>query len=197
MSDSGLLQQLSYTKAYRKNRLEAAHWVIDHPETFSELLTYCLTAKDELSCKAAWVLEFVYLEQPDLLLPHLDLFFEKLPTITRDQILRPLAHICELIAILYYKKKEENIGSYFSEAHKKIMVECCFDWLITNKKIACQARAMTALFYLGTEFEWIHPELKQIIEQNIHVGSAGYKARGKNTIKQIAIFQKKKTHKLK
>ncbi|RFN57885.1 adenylosuccinate lyase [Marixanthomonas ophiurae] len=192
MSDSGLLQQLSYTKAYRKNRLDAAHWVIVHPETFGELLTYCLTAKDELSYKAAWVLEFVYLEKPELLLPHLNLFFEKLPTITRDQTLRPLAHICELITISYYKKKEEKIGSYFSEAYKKIMVECCFDWLITDKKIACQARAMTALFYLGTEFEWIHSELKQIIEQNIHLGSAGYKARGKNTIKQINTFQKKR-----
>ena len=71
------------------------------------------------------------------------------------------------------------------------MTECCFDWLITDKKIACQARAMTALFHLGTEFEWIHPELQQIIEQNIHLGSAGYKARGKNTIKQIVTFQKK------
>ena len=192
MSNSGLLQQLSYAKAYRKNRLEAAHWVLNHPETFGELLTYCLTAKDDISYKAAWVLEFVYLEQPDLLLPHLDLFFEKLPTVSRNQTLRPLAHICEIIAISYYKKEEKKIVSYLSEAHKKIMTECCFDWLITDKKIACQARAMTALYYLGTEFNWIHPELQQIIEQNIHAGSAGYKARGKNTIKQINTFQKKR-----
>lgn len=197
MSNSGLLQQISYTKAYRKNRLEAAHWVLNHPETFGELLNYCLTAKDDLSYKAAWVLEFVYLEQPELLLSHLDFFFEKLSNINRDQTLRPLAHICKMITISYYKKEEEKIVSYFSEVHKKIMIECCFDWLITDKKVACQARAMTALFYLGTEFDWIHPELQQIIEQNIHLGSAGYKARGKNTIKQITAFQKKKTHKLK
>tara|TARA_R100001369_G_scaffold88209_1_gene124447 strand:+ start:1385 stop:1972 length:588 start_codon:yes stop_codon:yes gene_type:complete len=192
MSSSELLQQLSYTKAYRKNRLDAAHWVIAHPETFGELLTYCLTAKDDLSYKAAWVLEFVYLEKPELLLPHLDFFFEKLPTITRDQTLRPLAHICEMITISYYKKEEEELRLQFTEAHKKTMTECCFDWLITDKKIACQARAMTVLFHLGTEFEWIHPELQQIIEQNIYLGSAGYKARGKNTIKQIIAFQKKR-----
>ncbi|HBY69971.1 MAG TPA: adenylosuccinate lyase [Flavobacteriaceae bacterium] len=191
MNNSELLQQLSYTKAYRKNRLDAAHWVIAHPETFGELLTYCLTSKDDLSYKAAWVLEFVYLEQPELLFTHLDFFFQKLLTITRDQTLRPLAHICEMIAISYYKKEEEEIRLHFTDTHKKTMIESCFDWLITDKKIACQARAMTALFYLGTEFDWIHPELKQIIEQNIHTGSAGYKARGKNTIKQIATFQKK------
>ena len=192
MSSSELLQQLSYTKAYRKNRLDAAHWVINHSETFGELLTYCLTAKDNLSYKAAWVLEFVYLEKPELLLRHLDFFFEKLPTITRDQTLRPLAHICEMIAISYYKKEEEELRLQFTETHKKTMTECCFDWLITDKKIACQARAMTALFHLGTEFEWIHSELQQIIEQNIYLGSAGYKARGKNTIKQIIAFQKKR-----
>ncbi|PVW14742.1 adenylosuccinate lyase [Marixanthomonas spongiae] len=185
MSDTGLLQQLSYKKAYRKNRLQAAHWVIDHPGTFGELLTCCFKNEDDVSYKAAWVLEFVYLEQPSLLFPHLDIFFEKLPTVTRDQTLRPMAHICEMIAISYYKKKEKKIVSCLSETHKKTMTECCFDWLITDKKVACQARAMTALYYLGTEFEWIHHQLRQILEQNIHQGSAGYKARGKKILGKI------------
>ena len=65
------------------------------------------------------------------------------------------------------------------------MAECCFDWLISDQKVACQVRAMTSLYYLGTEFNWIHPELKTIIEQNIHQGSAGYKARGKKIIQLI------------
>lgn len=187
MKNSGLLEQLNYTNAYRKNRLQAAHWVINHPETFGELLTYTLTSKDDLAYKAAWVLEFVYLEKPELLLPHLDLFFKHLPAIKRDQTLRPLAHICEMLAISYYKKKDENVRSVLSETHKKIMVDCSFDWLITNQKVACQVRAMTALYYLGNEFKWIHPELKQILEQNIHQGSAGYKARGKKILGKIQI----------
>ena len=107
--------------------------------------------------------------------------------------MRPLAHICELIAISNYKKKDIDVIAVFSEKHKKTLIDCSFDWLITEQKVACQVRAMTALYYLGTEFEWIHPELKQIIEQNVHLGSAGYQSRGKKTIKQIDTFQNNKT----
>ena len=193
MNNTSLLEQLSYKKAYRENRMQAALWVIENPQTFEKLLNYCFTSKTELAYKAAWVLEFVYLENPKWLLPHLDLFFKHLPSINLDQTLRPLAHICELIAISNYKKKDIDVIAVFLEKHKKTLIDCSFDWLITEQKVACQVRAMTALYYLGTEFEWIHPELKQIIEQNIHLGSAGYQSRGKKTIKQIDTFQNNKT----
>jgi len=48
---------------------------------------------------------------------------------------------------------------------------------------------MTVLYFLGTEFEWIHPELEQIIEKNIHQGSAGYKSRGQHTLENIRNFR--------
>ncbi len=189
MSSEGLLQHISYAKAYRKNRLQAALWVLDHPETFRELLTYCFVDTSELSYKAAWVLEFVCLEQLEVLLPHLDYFFEQLPKVTCDQSLRPMAHICELLAIQYYKKQHPETVKALSSNHKKIMTECSFDWLISNQKVACEVRAMTCLYYLGTEFDWIHDELKQIIHQNIHTGSAGYKARGRRTLQQITKYR--------
>ena len=65
------------------------------------------------------------------------------------------------------------------------MTECCFDWLITNQKVACQAYSMDALYLLGTEKEWIHPELKITLEQNISSQSAAYKARGRITLEKI------------
>jgi hypothetical protein len=44
---------------------------------------------------------------------------------------------------------------------------------------------MTCLYYRGTEIEWIHPELKQVIEERIHQGSAGYKNRGSKILDLI------------
>jgi hypothetical protein len=66
------------------------------------------------------------------------------------------------------------------------MTECCFDWLISKQKVACKVFGMTALFYLGTEFDWIHPELKAIISENIHENSPAYRARGKHVLKKIS-----------
>ncbi|MEM7087202.1 MAG: hypothetical protein AAF489_13525 [Bacteroidota bacterium] len=188
---SELYAQINYDKAYRKNRLGAAQWVLAHPETFPELLNYCFAEdQGDLSHKAAWVLEFVCRDDLSLLYPHFDLFFERLPLVKKDQSLRPMAHLCELLTLQYYKKNDPELAPLFLEKHKTQMIECSFDWLITDQKVACQVRAMTALYFLGTEFDWIHPELQQIIEQNIHGGSGGYKARGRSVLSQIAKFSK-------
>jgi len=70
------------------------------------------------------------------------------------------------------------------------MTTCCFDWLITEQKVACQAYSMDALYLLGTEIDWIHPELEITLEQNIHHRSAAYKARGRITLEKIRKVRK-------
>ena len=96
--NSPLFHQINYDKAYRKNRLGAALWVLDHPDTLKELLSYCFKDNQgDISHKATWVLEFVCLDSLHLIYPFLDFFFEKLPIVTKDQSLRPLAHICEAV----------------------------------------------------------------------------------------------------
>jgi len=181
-----LVTQLNYQKAYRENRLKAAQWVLDHPHTFPQLLTICFEDPTELSYKAAWAFEFVFLEDPTLLYPHFEYFFGKLPSVKMDQILRPMAHVCEILCIQYYKKQEPLIKEHFRREYKNTLTECAFDWLITDQKVACQVRAMTCLYHLGTEFHWIHPELSEILQTNIHTGSAGYKSRAKKILQQIA-----------
>jgi len=181
---------LSYEKAYRSHRLEAANWVLDNPNSFIELLKYCFANDPTMSHKANWVLEFVCIDSLHLLYPHLDYFFDKLPAVKADSSLRPLAHICELLVLEYYKKKDPILNELLTDLHKEQMAECCFDWLITNQKVACQVRAMTCLYFLGTESDWIHPELQTIIASHIPKGSAGYKSRGKKTLKLIEDFKK-------
>lgn len=191
--NSGLFEQINYDKAYRANRLGAAQWVLAHPETMKELLSYCFEPEqDDISHKACWVLEFVCLDSLALLFPHLDFFFEHISEVKKDSSVRPLAHLCELLTIEYYKKSNPTMSSVFTQTHKEVMTEVCFDWLITDQKVACQARAMTSLYFLGTEFDWIHPELVTVIEQRIHDGSAGYKNRGRKTIELVQKFNSKR-----
>jgi hypothetical protein len=183
-----LLNQLSFDKAYRANRMNAAQWVLKHPDTFSELMDIAFKNDPEISHKANWTLEFVCLENLSMLFPHLDYFFEHLSEVKEDSSVRPLAHICELLCISYYKEQNKRLEPLLSTSHKSVMTECCFDWLITEKKVACQVRAMLCLFYLGTENRWIHNELKAILQGNIPRGSAGYQARGKKILQMIRTF---------
>ena len=189
MATEELYKKLSYTRAYRQTRLDVAQWVLDNPQTFPDLLDYCFQKDEEISFRATWILEFVCLADLTLLLPYLDVFFEQLPSIYKDQSVRPLAKICEKLMIAFYKTKDETVIEEINESHKTTITESCFDWLITEQKVACQVYAMSTLYFLGTEFDWIHPELKIIIESNIHEGSAAYKARGRTTLAKIKKFQ--------
>lgn len=186
-----LFQQINYEKAYRKNRLNAANWVLDHPETLPELLQFCFHEDNKLATKATWVLEFVCRKDLSRIFPYLDYIFENLPTAKSDGQLRSFGLIFELLTIGYYKKKQEEYVQALTQKHKKVMTECCFDWMLTNQKVACQARAMTALYFLGTEIDWIHPELAIIINRNLPNGSAGYKNRGQKTLELIKLFKRK------
>lgn len=189
MATESLFEKLNYAKAYRQTRLDAANWVLARPQTIRELLEYCFKTEDPISYKAAWILEFVCLEKLELLYEHLDYFFENLPIIYRDQALRPMAKICKMIATAYYIKKDQVLLKLLKPNHMETMTACCFDWLITDQRVACEAFAMDALYYLGTEIDWIHPELKTIIEANIHEKSAGYKSHGKKILTQITKFR--------
>lgn len=187
-----LEEKLNYTKAYRQTRLDVAQWVLDRPESIQELIDFCFHTEDAISYKAAWILEFVCDAQLELLLPHLDYYLENLPKIHKDQALRPMAKVLQFLAIAYYKTKDPKVTKSLTRAHKEQIISCSFDWLITDQKVACKVYGMTALVHLGTEFEWIHPELKTIIEQHIHDALPAYKARGKYVLNRIRIFEKRK-----
>lgn len=182
---SGLFEHINYDKAYRKNRMAAAEWVMAHPETFGELLQFCFHPDEKLATKATWVFEFICRKDLSMVYLHLDFLFDHLHQARGHGALRSMSFMCELLTIAYYKKKDPILGDAFTSRHKEIMTEHCFDWMISKQKVACQARAMTALYYLGTEIDWIHPELQIIIEQNMHHGSAGYKSRGGHILSQI------------
>jgi len=184
-----LYEKLNNTKAYRQTRLDVAHWVLERPETITSLLDFCFEVDTKISYKAAWILEFVCIERLELLYPHLDSYFENLPKVYRDQALRPLAKICEMLTKAYYKEKNPLALQFLNASHKEQMTSLCFDWLITDQKVAAKVYAMTALYFLGTEYDWIHPELESIIRQHIYDAMPAYKSRGKYVLKQLAKTQ--------
>ena len=60
-----------------------------------------------------------------------------------------------------------------------------FDWLMTDVKVASKCYAIRALHFLGNHFDWIHPELKIILEKDCRNHSSAYKAVGREILKKI------------
>lgn len=174
--------------AKRENRLRVANLVVENPELMPFLIEQVFEVENKRSIKAAWTLELVCEQQLNLLIPYLDTFTTKINTLKFDSAVRPASKICNFLAIAYNSKKNPLITKNLTSEYINRIIETGFDWMISNHKVATKAYTMNALFLLGKNADWVHEELKLILEQNIPKESAAYKARGKIT---LALINKK------
>ncbi len=192
MTQGELYRELHFLNHSREQRVYYAQMIVDNPELIPDLIEILFLIDDPLSKKAGWLLEFVSRNDIGVLLPYLDNFFENLHTVYKDAVLRPVAKICEMIALAYYREENEKVKDAITQKHKSTMIEVGFDWLITDQKVAVKAYTLTTLFLLGTEVQWIHPEMEKIMENDYPNQSAAYKARCRHILKAINQIQKKK-----
>ncbi len=169
----------------RERRNSFANLILDNPEVLPDLLTICARVDDEISCRASWGLEFLCKNNLEAILPFLDQLIPLVPNVYQHPAVRPMAKIFEYLITSYYQKKSPKVREYLTPQHRQTITEICFDWLITDQKVAAKAYSMTSLYLLGTEFDWVHPELKITLENNYSSGSAAYKARSRMILKKL------------
>ena len=185
MTTEEFYKDLSYVNASRENRLKNAKLVLKDMSLFPKLLDILFMVDDKVSCKAAWVFEFVCSEYIYAIVPHLDKFTNNLKKIHLDSAVRPVAKVCELIAKEYDSKLPNPLKKTLTSAHKERIIEACFGWMISDQKVAPKAYSMETLFLFGKNSSWIHQELVLILEQDFQKESAGFKARAKRTLQKI------------
>ena len=180
-----IIQLKKMQNAKRENRQQVANLVLENSELLPFLLEITFEIKNKLSIKAAWSLELVLEQQLDWLTPHLDCFTDNISTVIFDSAVRPMSKICNFIAIAYNSQKDSLIKEFLTKKQIVLIIETGFDWMISNQKVAVKAYTMNALFLLGKNYDWVHEELKLIIQQNITNESPAYKARGRMTLELI------------
>ena len=185
MTKDKLRDELSYVNHSRENRMKYAQLVIGNPALLPIVLDLCFEIENKSSFRAAWLLEFTARENLDAILPHLDRFTSEMHIVKRDEAVRPIAKICEYLIEAYYHKNDNHTKEYLTKEHREKIIELSFDYMITDQKIAPKAYSMNSLFLLGTEFDWIHPELALILERDLHMQSSGFKARARHILKKI------------
>jgi hypothetical protein len=176
-----LLSHLDYVSGYRDKRVLAAQFVLNHPAHFEELLHLCFATEDEKSYKASWVLEQVAYSQLEWWQPHLDFFCTRLKLLQHESAIRPIAKTMQLLVENHFKKNTTQL----SPKQLEQITECCFDWLISDTKVAAKCYSIRTLFVLGKSNDWIYPELQIIIEKDYPAQSAAYKAVAKEILRKI------------
>ena len=179
MSNS-LENLLENMTAHRESRQELADTVLENRQWIPELLVIGFSVSNKNAHKACWVLELVFLDNIELLLPHLDFLCNNLQQISHESALRPVSKIIMLLMNADFKHHYSITNN-----QKQILAEACMDCLISDSKVATKCYSIRALFVLGYSFKWIHPELKNILDQNYHQQSAAYKAVTREILKKI------------
>lgn len=180
-----LYENLNYVSHSLENRRNYANLIIAAPQLIPKLLEILFMVDDKTSCRAAWVLEFMCHDHLDLLAQHLGTFTENIHKVHLDPAVRPVAKICELLATAYYSKESNTIKAELTRKRQERIIETCFDWMINDEKIAPKAYSMNTLYLFGQDFDWIRPELAQILERDFQMQSSGFKARARHILKKI------------
>ncbi len=176
----------SIKNAKRKNRDRVAIIVHKDKNLHKDLIKTVFLVNEKVSIRAAWVLEWICTHYAlDFILPYLDEFCNNIHKLSFDGAIRPCAKICEELATAFYKKGENEVKASLQQNHINQIIETGFDWLITLQKIAVRAYTMNTLYLFGTEKDWIHPELKHLINSKIIHESKGCKARGRKVLELI------------
>jgi|TARA_R110000751_G_scaffold7805_3_gene31542 hypothetical protein len=182
LTTDALYQELNYVNHSREKRLYYAHMLLANTSLIPKILDITFKVDDKISPRAAWVLEFMCKENLEALIPYLDTFTENMGRVHLDSAERPVAKICEYIAIAYYAKTPSKLKEALLPRHREKIIEACFDWLITDAKVAAKAYSMNTLFLFGKDYDWVHPELITILQRDFASQSAAFKARAKQIL---------------
>lgn len=185
MTEKELYDSLDYVNHSRQKRQEMASLVLNNPYLVKPLLCIAFEVNNPVSSKACWVMEFTTKNNLTHILTHIDFFTDQINTVKFDSSVRPMAKICEILMKAYFHKTKNRTQEVLKMKHLEQIAAACFDWLIGEHKVAAKAYSMTSLLLLGQKFDWIHPELKVVLEQNYALGSAAYKARARMTLDKL------------
>lgn len=185
MTIDGLYQLLNYVDSSLAKREEAAEIVSLDSASIRLLLEIIGQNNNPVSYKASWVLEFAVRKKPAIIYPHMTCFTNVLDKVTLESSIRPMSKICELLIEDYFSTNIDKRYKHIKNNHLELITSACFDWLIGEHKVAPKAYAMTTLFLLGNRYDWIHPELEIVLQQNYGKSSAAYQARARRLLKKI------------
>lgn len=181
---SNFIQALENSTAHRPIRDKLSGEVINNPQLLPVLLEIALDINNKNHYKACWTLELVLEQNIHWLSAYLAVFCKRLPSFSNESALRSISKIC-LFSARHHIKSIKNDSVFLTENQSQQIIETCFDWLISDCKVATKAYAMRTLFELGKLYPWIYPELKEILSKDYANHSPAYQAASKDLLQKM------------
>jgi len=184
MNSREFYNTIANSTAHRLIREKQAAFVLENPKYFADLFALALDTKDKNHYKACWILEIVHETNPYWIESDVGVFCNNLPLFQQDGAVRSISKICMHLAKAHSKSIKKHDAT-LSPAQLQQITEACFDWVISDTKVASKVYAIRALFEIGKTNKWIYPELKAILLKDFHLHSAAYQSAAKEILKKI------------
>lgn len=175
---------IATSTAHRHSREGQANFVLENPEYFADLYSLALNVQDKNHYKACWILEIVHESNPQWIENNPDVFCNNLRLFQQDGAVRSISKICMLLAKAHFKNSKSQ-KEILNEKQLQLLIETCFDWIISETKVASKVYAIRALFEIGKIKKWIYPELKDILLKDFSLHSSAYQSAAKEILKRM------------
>ncbi len=160
--------------------------LVKQPQLAKILFEAIFVEDQQGTFNASWAFDHLMRKKLEYILPFFNDFANRLAELRTESCIRPMAHVCEMVCMAYFKKKDPAFTQHITDSQLEQIMTVCFDWLISPMNIAPKVFSMTSLYYLGQKFDWVHPELKQVLQDTYADGTPGFRSRAKKTLDKLA-----------
>lgn len=171
---SSFSDHLSKINASTENRNRMYDFVLNHPESLSELIVFGTDLNNKNHHKGVWIIEMLAEHQTEILIPFTDKICTTISNYNNDSAIRGMSRVA------YFLGTSKKIS--LTESQHEKLVEICLDWLIRDERVACKVYAMKTLHHFGKNNPWIAEELRAIVCRDYAHQSAGYKVAAREVL---------------
>ena len=176
-----MYQKIEASTCHVASRKNVSNYAMKNKNHLDEMISIAFDINHELHVKAFWSLDLVCEKKLKQFVPYIEDFCNILPKIKDDSALRPATKIAYFLT----KSNHRKNGISLTQEQEHNLIEALIDRLIQDEKVAAKVYAMKALFVLGKKYNWVHEELKPIIEQDYSNHTAAYQAATRNLLKKL------------
>jgi len=133
----------------------AAEAVGNNPEYFKKVLNISLEEKPSVNWRASRVIALCIDKHPNLFIPYVNKIAQLFPNFNNDGLKRSYAYV-----LSKYVK-------YLNEDSQADLIDVCFDYMLSDEKIAVKYNCMKLLFELTKIIPELKGELAASIDYNI------------------------------
>ena len=176
--------QIKNSTAHTKSREDNANFVLQNLNLLPDLIAYSFDINDKSHHRAAAILEKVFDLQIGLSYGFVELIINNLHKLKNDSAIRSISRFV-MFWVQNNKKKIKTNSYHLTENQLEKITEVCFDWLISDYRVAVKQHAIYMLFEIGKTQDWIYPDLRVILEKDSVENSPAYKSIAKRILEQI------------